>query len=169
VLCICMYNFYFITGAFNNILNSLPVVLCFKFQPSIRKSHTFIEQTKNNKNTIRYPLLWLLCIVCCVLRLYNDTGNMEYGNFVFAMFLRKFSSNTLPSVCISLLLPTLIPLSRVGTPCFYHVVIKILQLFLRPAAWLTSTLLKTGAGANDCKCSRDQRLNVPSETRRSSR
>jgi hypothetical protein len=49
------------------------------------------------------------------------------------------------------LLPTLIPLSGVGTTCFYHVVIKIRQLFVRPAACLTSTLLETGVGANDCK------------------
>jgi hypothetical protein len=49
------------------------------------------------------------------------------------------------------LLPTLIPLSRVGSTCFHHVVIKIRQLFLHPAAFLTSTLLKTEAGANDCK------------------
>jgi hypothetical protein len=51
---------------------------------------------------------------------------------------------------------------------FYHVVIKIRQLFLRLAACLTSTLLETGVGANDCKCNRDQRLNVPSEARMSS-
>jgi hypothetical protein len=51
---------------------------------------------------------------------------------------------------------------------FHHVVIKIRHLFLRPAAaCLTSILLETGVGANDC--SRDQRLNVPSEARRSSR
>jgi hypothetical protein len=35
---------------------------------------------------------------------------------------------------------------------FHHVVIKIRQLFLRPAACLTSILLETGVGANDCKC-----------------
>jgi hypothetical protein len=68
-----------------------------------------------------------------------------------------------------LLLPTLIPLSGVGTTCFYFVVIKILHLFLRPAACLTSTLLETGVHANDSKCSQDQQLNVPFEARRSSR
>jgi hypothetical protein len=41
-------------------------------------------------------------------------------------------------------------------------------IFLRPAACLTSTL-ETGVDANDCKCSRDQHLNVPSEARRSSK
>jgi hypothetical protein len=51
----------------------------------------------------------------------------------------------------------------------HHIVIKIRQLFLQPAASLTSTILETGAGANDCKCNQDQRLNVPSEARRSSR
>jgi hypothetical protein len=50
---------------------------------------------------------------------------------------------------------------------FHHVVIKIRQLFLRPAACLTSTLHETGVGANDCKCSRAQRLNVPSEAPKS--
>jgi hypothetical protein len=48
---------------------------------------------------------------------------------------------------------------------FHRVVIKILQLFLQPASCLTLTLLETGVGANDCKCSRDQQLNVPSEAR----
>jgi hypothetical protein len=45
-------------------------------------------------------------------------------------------------------------------------VIKIQQLFLRPAACLTPTLLESRVGTNDCKCSRDQRLNVPSVARR---
>jgi hypothetical protein len=69
----------------------------------------------------------------------------------------------------NLLLPILIPQSGVGTTCFYHVVIKIRHLFLRPAACLTSTLLETGVDANDCKYSREQQLNVPSEAQRSSR
>jgi hypothetical protein len=56
-----------------------------------------------------------------------------------------------------------IPLSGVGTTCFHHVT-KIRQLFLRPAACLMSTL-ETGVGANNCKCSRDQQLNVPFESR----
>jgi hypothetical protein len=42
----------------------------------------------------------------------------------------------------------LIPLSGVGTTCFHHVMIKIRQLFLRPAACLTSTLLETGVATN---------------------
>jgi hypothetical protein len=67
------------------------------------------------------------------------------------------------------LFATLTLLSEVSTTCFYHVVIKIWQLFLRPAACLTLTLLETGVGANDRKCNRDQRLNVASETRRSSK
>jgi hypothetical protein len=68
-----------------------------------------------------------------------------------------------------LVLPTPIPLSRVGSTCFHHVVLKIRQLFLRPAACLTSTLPETIAGDDDCKCSQDQRLNVPSESWRSSK
>jgi hypothetical protein len=54
-----------------------------------------------------------------------------------------------------LLPPTVIPLSGVQH-VFHHVVIKIRQLFLRPATCLTSTLLETGVGANDCKCNRDR-------------
>jgi hypothetical protein len=57
------------------------------------------------------------------------------------------------------LFPTLIPLSRVGTTCFHRVAIKIRQLFLRPAACLTSSLLENGVDANGCKCSRDQQFN----------
>jgi hypothetical protein len=37
--------------------------------------------------------------------------------------------------------------------------------FIFTTACLTSTLLETGVDANDCKCSRDQQLNVPSEAR----
>jgi hypothetical protein len=48
---------------------------------------------------------------------------------------------------MSLLLPTLILLSGVGTTCFRHVVINIRHLFLRPAACLTSILLETGVDA----------------------
>jgi hypothetical protein len=68
-----------------------------------------------------------------------------------------------------LLLHTLIPLSEVGTTSFSKCVIKNRQLFLRPAACLTSILLETEVGANDGLCSRGQQLNVPSEARRSSR
>jgi hypothetical protein len=64
-----------------------------------------------------------------------------------------------------------LPLSTKGSVqhVFDHVVIKIRELFLRPAACLMSTLLETGVGANDCKCSWDQQLKVPYEARRSSR
>jgi hypothetical protein len=41
--------------------------------------------------------------------------------------------------------------------------------FLRPAACLTLTLLENGVGKMTAKCSRYQRLNVPSEAQRSSR
>jgi hypothetical protein len=55
---------------------------------------------------------------------------------------------------------TLITISVVETTCFHHVVIKIRQLFLRPAACLTSTLLElervlttaNAARANDLTC-----------------
>jgi hypothetical protein len=67
------------------------------------------------------------------------------------------------------LLPTLILLSGVDTTCYHHVVINFRHLFLRPAACLTTTLPEIGVDVNDCKCSRDQQLNVPSEARRSSR
>jgi hypothetical protein len=45
-------------------------------------------------------------------------------------------------------------------------VIQIRQLFKRPAACLTSNLLETGVGANDCKCSRNQQLKLRSEALR---
>jgi hypothetical protein len=98
---------------------------------------------------------------------------------MFRLYLHTYMgsiSTSVPSPSIMspfiLYLPhTLIPLSRVGTynMFFHHVVIKIRQLFLRPAVCLTSTLLETGVGANDCKFNRDQRLNMPSKARRSSR
>jgi hypothetical protein len=43
---------------------------------------------------------------------------------------------------------------------------KIQQLFERPFACLTSTLLETGVSANNCKCSQDQQFNMPSEERK---
>jgi hypothetical protein len=70
------------------------------------------------------------------------------------------------SMLILLLFPTRIPVG-VGTTCFSSCCDKD-SAFITTGR-LTSTLLKTGVGANDCKCSRDQRLNVPSEARRSSR
>jgi hypothetical protein len=72
-------------------------------------------------------------------------------------------------VHMSSLLPTLIPLSGVGTTCFSSCCDKDSAIFLRPAACLKSTFLETGVGVNDCKCNQDQRLIVPSEARRSSR
>jgi hypothetical protein len=51
--------------------------------------------------------------------------------------------------------PYPLSLSGVSTTCFHYVVIKFRQLFLRPAACLTSTLLETGVDTNDCKCSQD--------------
>jgi hypothetical protein len=77
-----------------------------------------------------------------------------YVMYLYTVMLSLANSSHYP-------LPTL---SGVGTTCFHHVVIKIRQLFLRPAACLTSTLLETGVGAYDCKCSRDLRLNMPSCT-----
>jgi hypothetical protein len=79
----------------------------------------------------------------------------------------RFISFILSRTRDTLLFPTLIPRSGVGPTCFHHVVIR--HLFLRPAVCLTSTLLETGVDTNDCKCSRDQHFNVPSEARRSSR
>jgi hypothetical protein len=62
-----------------------------------------------------------------------------------------------------LYLLTLIPLSGVGTTCFSSCCDKYSAIIF------TRTLLETGAGANDRKCSRDQRLNVPFEARERSR
>jgi hypothetical protein len=64
--------------------------------------------------------------------------------------------------------PTLISLSGVVQHVFHYVVIKNRQLFLRTTC-LTSTFLETGMGANDCKCSQDQQLKMPSEAQRSSK
>jgi hypothetical protein len=65
----------------------------------------------------------------------------------------------------NLFFPNFIPQSGVGTTCFRHVVIKIRQLFLRSAC--LRSVLETGVGVNDCKCSRNQQLDMPSEARRS--
>jgi hypothetical protein len=48
-------------------------------------------------------------------------------------------------------------------PCCDH---RFGNLFLRSVPCLTSTFLGNGVGANDCKRSRDQRLNVLSEARK---
>jgi hypothetical protein len=61
----------------------------------------------------------------------------------------------------SIYLPSLLPLSESVQHVFYHVVIKIRQLYLRPAASLTPNLRKTGVGANDCNCNRDKNEKVP--------
>jgi hypothetical protein len=95
---------------------------------------------------------------------YSPLLDMGLSNFSPSRSIFGYSH---PAPARLLLRPTLIPLSGVGTTCFHYVVIKIRHLFLRPAACLTSTLLETGVGANDCKCGRDQQLNVPSEVRSS--
>jgi hypothetical protein len=63
--------------------------------------------------------------------------------------------------------PTLIPLSGVGTTCFSSCCDKDSAIIFTTGR--LPDVNQTGVGANDCKCSRDQRLNVPSEARRSSR
>jgi hypothetical protein len=57
----------------------------------------------------------------------------QYCTFIFFLKWKNFFS----------FLPTI---SRVGAKCFHHVMIKIRQLFLRPAACLTSTHLETTVG-----------------------
>jgi hypothetical protein len=84
---------------------------------------------------------------------------VKYKNYLFEIGIYVYTYNFTYTYTF-FLFPTLIPLSEVGTARFHHVVIKIRQLFLRPVASLTWTLLETGVGSNDCKCSRDQRLNV---------
>jgi hypothetical protein len=61
----------------------------------------------------------------------------------------------------SLLPRTLIPLSVVGTTCFSSCCDKDSAIILATGRLLS--LLETRVGANDCKCNRDQRLNMPSE------
>jgi hypothetical protein len=48
---------------------------------------------------------------------------------------------------------TLVPLSSVGTTWFSSCCDKDLEILLRPAACLTSTLFESVVGASDCKCS----------------
>jgi hypothetical protein len=87
-----------------------------------------------------------------LLTLYNHYLSLLYIEQVLKDVTFKFQSEKVKSIFIL----TLIPLSGVGTTCFHHVVIKIRQLFLRPAACLMSTLLETAVGANDRKYSREQ-------------
>jgi hypothetical protein len=121
----------------------------------------------NNKLLIYKSILKLVWTHGIELWGTASNSNLEilhrFQNSVFRTILNApwFTKSNLP--------PTLIPLSGVGTTCFSSCCDKIRQFFLRPAAYLTSTLLETGVGANDCKCNRDQRLSVPSEARRSSR
>jgi hypothetical protein len=58
-----------------------------------------------------------------------------------------------------------IPLSEVGATYFSPCCDKDLVIIFT-TDHLTLTLLETGVGANDCKCSRDQRLNLPSKARK---
>jgi hypothetical protein len=51
----------------------------------------------------------------------------------------------------------------------FHRVVIDSAILLRHAAFLTLPLLENVVGANDCKCSLDQQLNVPSEAWKSSR
>jgi hypothetical protein len=55
----------------------------------------------------------------------------------------------------TLLFPTLIPVSGVGTTCFNHKHSVIIFTTGRLPLHVTSTLLETGVDANDCKCSRE--------------
>jgi hypothetical protein len=78
-------------------------------------------------------------------------------------YLLSRKTNAIPWLCKLLLsIFFFLPLShKVGTVqhVFHHVVIKI-RFFT--TGRLTSTLLETGVGANDCKCNWDQQLNVHS-------
>jgi hypothetical protein len=65
--------------------------------------------------------------------------------------------------------PTIAPLNVVGTTCFASCCDKDSAIILTTGRLPDVNLLETGVGANDCKCSRDQQLNVASEARRSSR
>jgi hypothetical protein len=141
------------------------------------------QNNKSNFNLVSETLMFLDCICGSttgglgLLGLYINEGNVALINQTLET-LTEYCQGRPPVLTLAdvvnssgyllFLLPTLIPLSGVGSTCFHHVVIKIRHLFLRPAACLTSTLLETVVDANNCKCSRDQQLNVPSEARRSS-
>jgi hypothetical protein len=71
-------------------------------------------------------------------------------------------------VCISFF-PTLIPLSEVGTTCFLSCCDKDLAIIFTTGRLHDVKPPWNWSGYYDCKCNRDQRLNVPSEARRSSR
>jgi hypothetical protein len=60
----------------------------------------------------------------------------------------------------------------------FEIISLLMSLGLRPSLWIAheengpkpTTLTQCGlVGTNDCKCSRDQQLNVPFEARRCSR
>jgi hypothetical protein len=92
--------------------------------------------------------------------LRRDTGKLRAQRDTLQDHLQRMHAAAAPATkvhstarqTILLIPPTLISLSGVGAIIF-------------TAACLMSTLLETGVGANDCECSRDQRLDVPSEAR----
>jgi hypothetical protein len=98
---------------------------------------------------LRLVLLWRDSNLVCVSAQYLSTWTVYFNALVLEDWL---------------LLPTLIPLSGVGTTCCDKD-----SAIIFTTGRLPSILLETGAVANNCKCSRDQQLNVPSEVRRSSR
>jgi serine/threonine protein kinase len=88
----------------------------------------------------------------------DSNDHVKIGDFGLAT--KAFSGMPLEGGCYSLSssYPS-IPLNGLVQHVFHHIVIKIHQLFLSPAACLMPTLFETGVSANDCKCSRDQQLN----------
>jgi hypothetical protein len=101
----------------------------------------------------------------------RHVGSQKYSNTTialldFIMSLRKFSRLTKNYILIILSFFFLPTLSGIGT-CFLSCCDKDSSIIFTTC--LTSTLLETGVGANDCKSSREQQLNVSSEARMSSR
>jgi hypothetical protein len=102
----------------------------------------------------------LIPFVFCFCLLLSFISNINPLTAIHVYSCQMFFASSLP--------PSLIPLSGVGTICFSSCCDKDSAIIFTTGR-LPSTLFETGVGANDCKCYRDQRFNVPSEARRSSR
>jgi hypothetical protein len=105
------------------------------------------------KLLVLYFILELMSVSCCSVDLKSLAGEVPF--FCSVLDTRRDAYVFLNLLCftiqicfINLLFLTLIPLWEVGSTYFLSCCDKIRQLFLRPAACLTSALLETGVGAN---------------------
>jgi hypothetical protein len=104
------------------------------FHWSITSFHFATFFTSLDSSTVIEPLIYVYRASVCFIFNGKSKLSMVQGldkmNFILFFF------------------PTLVLLSGVGTTCFHHVVIKIRQLFLRPAAYLmwVQTTVNTANG-----------------------